>query len=364
MQANLQPIDAPAAWYGSELKHSSRWIRTLDDAQCDEIAAASRRLERRGVADLQFGREEFPLPLTSPLLAEINRELEDGTGIVRLRGLDVARYSEDALRRVFWGIGCHLGIPLYQNPDGEIVGEVRDESRLAVQTYTSEAPGGVTSSRARSRSTGKLRFHTDLCDVIALLCVRNASVGGVSKIASSVTIHNEILRRRPDLAALLFEDYWRARPRDSAAGNVSRLYALPVFGLHDGRFTSQYSRTFVELAQQDPSVPRLTAAQDEALDLLAEVAEEVCLEAPFETGDIQLLNSHVTYHGRTAYDDDVATQRDRLLFRLWLATPDSRRLPPGFEVLWGEVAPGQVRGGVTQPESGRRTPVRQSAEAA
>lgn len=337
------------------------WICTLDDAQCSEIAEALSRVEDSGRPGLQFRRDDFPLPRTAPLLVAVRRELEDGAGVVRLRGLDVERYSEDQLRRVFWGIGCHIGIPLYQNPSGEIMGEVRDETRLAVQSYTKEAPGGVASSRARSRSNGPLRFHTDLCDVIALLCVRNASAGGISKIASSVTIYDEILKRRPDLARLLFQDYWRARPPDSEADNVSRLYALPVFAVHDGKFTSQYSRTFVELAQQDPSVPRVTAAQDEALDLLAEVAEEVCLHAPFETGDIQLLNNHVTYHGRTAYDDDATTRRDRLLFRLWLATPDSRRLPPGFEVLWSATEPGAVRGGVAQPGSGLRTPLSEAA---
>ncbi len=192
--------------------------------------------------------------------------------------------------------------------------------------------------------------------MIALLCVRNASAGGVSKIASTVTIYNEMLRRRPDLLALLFQDYWRARPADAEAPNVRRLYPLPVFGLRDGKFTSQYSRTYVELAQQNPDVPRLTAAQDEALDLLAAIADEVCLHAAFEEGDIQLLNNHVTYHGRTAYDDDAAQRQERLLFRLWLAPADSRPLPQGFEVLWGDIAPGAVRGGIVQPDTGRRAP--------
>ena len=41
--------------------------------------------------------------------------------------------------------------------------------------------------------------------------------------------------------------------------------------------------------------------------------------------------------------------RDRLLLRLWLAPPNSRALPPGFEVLWGTTAPGVPRGGIAQP---------------
>ena len=361
MSRELQPIMGRAAWYGPDMTRRDDWIFCLDDTQRVEIAAAFTGLDRSGKKGVAFQAADFPLPRTMQLLEAARRELEEGSGLVRLRGLDVDRYTEDELRRIFWGIGCHIGIPLYQNPTGEIVGEVRDETKLTVQSFTKDAPGGVASSRARSRSNGPLRFHTDLCDVIALLCVRNASAGGVSKIASSVTIYNEMLKRRPDLAALLFEGYWRARPPDSEAGNVARLYKLPVFGIENGKFTSQYSRTFVELAQQDPAVPRMTAAQNEALDVLAEIAEEVCLHSPFEKGDIQLLNNHVTYHGRTAYDDDAATQRDRLLFRLWLATPDSRRLPAGFEVLWGATEPGAVRGGVMQPGDSRRTPLPRAA---
>jgi Taurine catabolism dioxygenase TauD, TfdA family len=131
-----------------------------------------------------------------------------------------------------------------------------------------------------------------------------------------------------------------------------------VFAVQDGKLTCQYSRTYVEQAQERPGVPRITAAQNEALDLLAQVAEEVCLYSPFEPGDIQLLNNHVIFHGRTAYEDDSATHQERLLFRLWLSMPNSRRLPRGFETLWGSTEPGVLRGGVAQPATGERIPLK------
>ena len=84
----------------------------------------------------------------------------------------------------------------------------------------------------------------------------------------------------------------------------------------------------------------------------------MCLHSPFEPGDIQLLNNHVIYHGRTAYEDDAVTLQERLLFRLWLAMPNSRRLPGGFETLWGSTAPGVLRGGVAQPTTGARIPLK------
>jgi len=103
-------------------------------------------------------------------------------------------------------------------------------------------------------------------------------------------------------------------------------------------------------------VPRLTETQIAAMDLLAEIAEEVCLYAPFVPGDLQLLNNHVVYHGRTAYEDDPTQAQDRLLLRLWLSMPNSRKLPAGFDVLWGDIAPGAIRGGAEQPDH-RRSPL-------
>jgi hypothetical protein len=354
MPQPLPTLEGRAGWTGAELERFGDWIRVLDDAQRGEIADALAQVRRLGLTVAHFTRADFPLPRTSALLADIAEELENGRGAVRLRGLDVARFTEDELRQVFWGIGCHLGTAVYQNAKGEIIGEVRDESRLAAKTYEPIEPGKVASSRSRTRGTGPLRWHTDRCDVIALLCARNARAGGVSKLASIVTIYNEIQRRRPDLLELLCQDYWRSRPKDEDGAGVERAFALPVFSVLDGKITCQYSRTYVEQAQEFPEVPRLTAAQNEALDLLAAVAEETCLYCPFEPGDIQLLNNHVIFHGRTAYEDDADTQQERLLLRLWLAVPNSRRLPADHAILWGSTQPGVVRGGVVQPVTGDR----------
>jgi hypothetical protein len=350
-----QILTGRAAWTGAELERSGDWIRTLDDRQRQEIDAALHEAKRHTTGLFDFGKQEFALDSTAALLADISDELENGRGAVRLRGLDVARYSEDDLRRIFWGLGCHLGTALYQNARGEIMGEVRDESGLTDKTYAPVEAGKVVSSRARARSTGPLRWHTDRCDVIALLCVRNARAGGVSKLASIVTIYNEILRRRPDLHALLCQDYWRSRPADEDGRLAESAFALPVFGVLNGKLTCQYSRTYVEQAQEFPEIPRLSTLQNEALDLLAQIADETCLFSAFEPGDIQLLNNNVVFHGRTAYDDDASSGQDRLLLRLWLAVPNSRRLPAGFEVLWGTTAPGAIRGGVVQPATATRT---------
>jgi hypothetical protein len=38
-----------------------------------------------------------------------------------------------------------------------------------------------------------------------------------------------------------------------------------------------------------------------------------------------------------------------MMLRLWIAPPNSRALPLGFEVFWGTTAPGAPRGGIARP---------------
>ncbi|MCH7942399.1 MAG: TauD/TfdA family dioxygenase [Proteobacteria bacterium] len=348
MTTTRHPITGPSAWRGQDLAGAEDWITPLPAGAADEIHTALQGVAGRPWRDIT--RDDFRLPDFTKTLAELAHELEHGRGFVRLRGLPVERYDEDDLRKLLWGIGAHLGTPRYQNGRGELIGEVRDELRAygAVrEAHQSGVDGRPVSSRYKTRTNGPLRFHTDRCDVIALLCVRAPRSGGASRLVSAVAIHNEILARRPDLLEALYGDYYRSRTGEEAGGEAAT-YALPVFAVQDGHFTTQYSRTFVEAAQAVDGIPPLTDVQTEALDLLHEVADELCLEAAFETGDLLLINNHVTYHARGAFEDDE-TGEGRLLLRLWLAMPNSRPLPAGHEILWGAVEPGALRGGIAQP---------------
>lgn len=336
-----QPIGGPAAWRGTELASSADWIVTLSPGEIAEVEAAMRDVKQRGLALHAVRRRDFPLPTLSRRLAPLAQNLEDGRGLVLLRGLPVQNYPEDETRFIVWGIGAHLGIPVSQSKNGELLGEVRD---LGVRLGTATSRG--------YRSNEHLRYHTDRADLVLLLCVRTAETGGLSRVVSSVAIHDEIMRRRPDLLKVLYAPYRHSRQGEEAAGE-NPWFAKPIFGFCDDRFSSQYSRSFIESAQRFPEVPRLTTAQIEAIDLLAELADELRVEMALEPGDIQILNNHVTYHARTGYQDYPDPARQRLLYRLWLSTPNNRRLPPEFAIIWQHTAPGAIRGGVP-PATGAR----------
>jgi hypothetical protein len=349
------PLTGPVVWQGKDIKDSTRWVRKLSPEAVDELEAALKAVKRMKWSEIT--REDFPLPTMRDLLDDIADELENGCGIMKLKGFPIASHSEDDLRRMYFGLGTHLGRPVFQNRSGELMRAIRDEGAHVGRTYgeTKDQKGGTfLSSYARTLTNGGLRFHTDRTDVVGLLCVRQARAGGVSTLASTPAIHNAILAKRPDLLEALFSDYWRSRfgeegtVKDGEGTRKETAYPLPIFGLRDGKFTSHYSLTFIEAAQMAPDVPKLTAAQKEAIDLLMETAQELCFEMTLEPGDVQLINSHVTYHGRTPFEDDASSGHDRLLLRLWLSMANNRPLPHGHEILWRNIEAGQVRGGIAQ----------------
>ena len=333
-------IVAPFAWKGADLQSSTEWMRPFQKAELQEIDTALQAVKRRGLEWLEVTREDFPLPAFARELEKIAQELETGRGMILLRGLPL-EYSPDDLRMVYWGLGTHLGTAVSQGGRGELLGVVEDEGREVEAT-----------KRRGSKTARELPFHGDRCDVVGLLCVRKAKSGGVSRIASAAAIHNEVLRRRPDLIDVFYADWYNSRQGDEAPGE-SRAYPKPIFGFRDGHFTGLFSPAYIRTAQEFPEVPRLTDAQEQALDLFGDLAEELALDMTFEPGDIQLLNNHLIYHSRTRYEDYEEKDRKRLLLRLWLAVPGSRPLPRGYELLFGNTEGGALRGGLPSREGWR-----------
>jgi hypothetical protein len=344
-------LNGPSVWLGRDMANSPRWLRETTPQVLHEIDAALHEVKKRSLSWNQVGAANFATPAIVALMDDVADELENGSGIVKIRTLPVEKYSDAELRLIYFGLGAVLGRPVFQNPRGELMRDIRDEGGDLGQRYgqieTRDGKGPFLSSYARTLSNGRLRFHTDRTDVVGLLCIRQAASGGVSKLVSTGAIHNALLERRPDILETLFGDYWRSRLGEES-DKAEAVYPLPIFGLREGKLTSHYSLTYIEAAQMVPNVPRLTSLQKEAIDVLMATAEELCFEMVLQPGDIQFINSHITYHGRTAFTDDPANRQDRLLLRLWLSMPNCRALPQGHEVLWGNIEAGERRGGIGQ----------------
>jgi hypothetical protein len=178
-------------------------------------------------------------------------------------------------------------------------------------------------------------FHTDGADIIGLLCLKTSKSGGESRIVSSVSVFNEVLRRRPELAPLLFEDfYWHYfEPQMEAPMHFTR----PICAERGGGLNTAFIPWYIRRAQELPGVPAMSAEQDEVLSLMERTANDpsLYLDMEFLPGDIQLLKNSVILHKRTAYEDWDDPEKKRHLLRLWLAAPD---FEDGDE---------QLRGGIT-----------------
>ena len=101
-------------------------------------------------------------------------------------------------------------------------------------------------------------------------------------------------------------------------------------------------------AQQLPGVAPLSPEHARALDRFDDIVRRPDLAHSLwlEPGDVQIINSHVTLHSRTEFIDHEEPARKRLLYRLWLAPPDSERLPKSWRSLYRAVEPATVRGGI------------------
>lgn len=328
-------IAGPSAWYGPDLTARPDWIEQLAEPEIAEIERATARLAQANAEIPAIRREDFPLPTLGPRLQRILAEVLNGRGFVLIRGLPVKRWSKREVAITFYGLGMHFGNARSQNAQGHVLGHVKDLGR------SSHDPNARI-YQTRERQT----YHTDSCDIVGLLCLQPAKAGGLSSLVSSVTIFNEMRKRRPDLLAVLFEPIETDRRGEIPEGQKP-YFTIPVFNWHAGLLSAIYQRQYIESARRFVEVPPLTARQIEALDLFDSLANDPALHLlmEFRPGDIQLVHNHTLLHDRTAFEDWPEPERKRHLLRLWLAPPEARPLPVIFAERYGSVTPGD-RGGV------------------
>jgi hypothetical protein len=302
------PISGHAAWLGVEQTRRSDWIHVLSGAEKAELDSAIHAYRRSGKAMTEVTASDYPLPVLSPAIVAWMRELDDGRGFMLVRGFPAEDYSEAEAAFAYWLIGLHMGRPVPQNRKGEVLGHVRDDGADPKQP-------GIRLYRTRA----KLDFHTDGADIIGLLCLKKAKSGGLSRIASSVSVFNEVMRRRPDLVPLLFQGFFWDREADAGPGEPP-YFNFPICRYENGRLGTLYIGWYIRNAQRFPEVARLTAAQSELLDLIDSIVNESAfyLDMDFEPGDMQFLKNAVILHARTEYEDWKEPERKRHLLRLWL----------------------------------------------
>lgn len=340
-------ITSPVAWTGRDMMAApERWTYRLSDADVAEIENAATIFIDSGRPLGQITRDLFPLPEFGVWLESLRETLIHGIGFQLITGLPVETYSGDMRATIFCGIGSHIGRARSQNAAGHLLGHVRDVG------------ADINDPNTRIyQTTSRQSFHTDSCDVVGLLCVREAMSGGDSMLASSMTAYNEILKRRPDLAPHLFLPVATDR-RGEVPENEDPFFTIPVYSWHRNFLTCIYQRNYIDSAQRFETAPRLSAQQLEALDLLDDIVNEpdMHLRMRLQPGDMQFVYNHSLLHDRTGFTDWPEAEKRRHLLRLWLAVPEDRPLPAVFAQRYGSVDIGD-RGGVITSETVLHAPV-------
>ena len=303
------PLEEQCEWRTDEV--GDGYVFHLTDDHVVELDAALVHAEGRVDNVLDITRDVFPLPTLAPELARITDDLVNGLGMVLMRGVPVERYSKDRASAIYWGVGMHLGHPWPQNAKGHLLGDVTDQGRA------------IDDPTARGNELGgiPLPFHSDGSDLVGLFCLDAGAGGGDSLVANAVTIHNDLVRDEPDLAAELYQPFPYDLRGEQAPGSKP-WYTMPVFTRREDRLFVRYIRPYIESSRRHADAPRPSDAARAALDRL----DAMCADPQYrvamgmQAGDMQFVNNYHVLHGRDGYRDDRAAGKIRHLKRLWLET--------------------------------------------
>jgi len=311
----MEPLIDPAGWSPESLRDVASWSYPLTDADRVELIDASEAIRRSGTPLERVTRENFRLGAFGETLRDVRRELLEGRGIVMLQNFPVEELDRPGQAIAYLGLGSYIGQPMVQNEHGHLLGHVKDLG------------GDYGDRKTRGTFTNaEMRFHADGCDYVGLLCLQTAKSGGESRVASSVTLYNRLLERRPDLVQALTQDFYRART-EVDTGEEPWL-KQPMFSFFQGYFSAIGAGIAIDRAQGLPGVPALTALQKEAIEVYRDMVHECAADIPFGVGDVQFLNNYVTLHTRRAFEDWPEASRKRHLLRLWLSDREGRPIPP------------------------------------
>jgi hypothetical protein len=320
--ADPQTLEIDCEWHAGDVSDESVWTERFDEANQEELDAALRSALDKSADVMNVSKDDFPLPTLQLRLKRIERELIDGRGFVRLRGVERSRYSREEMEMIYWGIGMHLGAPWPQNQYGHVLGDVTDQ--------------GVDAADPTSRGNeiGKIAFpyHSDGSDLVGLLCLQKSKSGGTSTVANALSIHNDLVREAPELAAALYEpqpfDFRGAEPK-----GAKRWYEVPVFTNWNGRLFVRFIRPYILASQRFEDAPRIAEDAERAMRRVDEMTQDKDYNVfmDLEPGDMQFINNYHVLHARTAYEDDREAGLIRHLKRLWLATDYLEDRPSYFQ---------------------------------
>ncbi|CAM4269029.1 hypothetical protein BAMA_21010 [Bacillus manliponensis] len=320
-----EKIQGRSAWKGMDLAKNDSWIYYLSEKMIAALEKAVLHVQHKGLQAPNFNKEDFPIPNLAEEITYFVDELENGRGFLLIRGLPMERYTDEEASIIYWGLGLHLGLPIIQSKNGDLLGHIKNIGK-----------DFNDNKKVRGYQTNvHLDYHTDLADVVGLLCLRKAKSGGLSSIASAMSIYNEILEKHPEYLEILYRPFAHDLRGEETPGQ-SPVVQSPIFSYYDGKLSCRYIRQYVESAQMKTGIS-LSKEEIEAFDFIDSLTHDknFHIDMMMEPGDMQFVNNYAVFHSRTLFEDYEEDDRKRHLLRLWLMMPNGRKIAPDFEFYIG-----------------------------
>lgn len=307
----LGRVGGTIAWRRDDLSTGDWRIPVSADALAELDLIADALADYDGPVE-DLSPDAFDWPATTELAADIRVRVKEGIGFAILDRLPMERWTGNAIRSISWMINDLVATPMMQKAKGARLYDVRDT--------------GATLQHGIRRSVTNLEqeFHTDgswlalTPDIMGLVCVNQAPQGGMSRAASLVTAHDELLETAPDLLERLYENFYWDRQAEHG-GNEDLTTWRPVFERHGERLMVRYYDDYIRNGYRLMKMPMDLMGND-ALNAMRRIVErpENCIEFRLEPGQIEFLDNQTVSHGRTAFEDAPKTPAPRHMLRFWL----------------------------------------------
>ena len=300
-------FEMPAAWKTSDYPDKESFACRLSSYHIDALKRQLVKFKSKSCSYADINIESFPLTEIADDIARWRQQVREGCGLILLRWIPIETITIEDLRLMYLGIGVHFGRPVSQNSMGDLVGDVLNV-------------GNKDRNERAYRSSRKLTLHTDRADHVGMLCIRPAINGGHSGYASGMTVHNIMLKERPDLLLQLYNGFYLHRFGEQLPGEpLVTSERIPVFSVSDNIPSVVFIRGYIDLAIDEGHVT-LSSGEIEALEYLEEVSNrpDVRIDFLMEPGELLFVNNCLIMHSRAEFQDSEDPALKRHLLRLWL----------------------------------------------
>ncbi|KAH6626749.1 hypothetical protein B0J18DRAFT_365170 [Chaetomium sp. MPI-SDFR-AT-0129] len=304
-------------------------IVILGHQDVEEIEAALRSFNDRGLDANTVTRDTFSLPTIQAQLARASQDIHHGCGVAIIRGLDPAKYTAEDNVTVFLGISSHIG---------ELRGVQDKKGSMLTHVTASKVWTTPPAMRHGIHTTTGLAWHCDMgAEILALHVRSQAQTGGDTFVASSWDVYKELLESYPDALAALCDPSWPIQ----VSGDPPRHIVAPLLHVYeDDKILVSVDPGRLGLhpttakAGIESDIPALSPLQLESLDILSSLASKHKSHLDLKAGDMVFINNLGLLHARDSYVDPEAGP-GRHLVRLWLRSPKlAWSIPKSMRVPW------------------------------